>query len=176
MEKVCNVVLALVLLLSTSLTATGIHAQPSVEDEAPPALQARNTEFLAAVDSHPPRQLAGFFPRAGEVVYRHTVYADDGTTVREQRFSANDLPAALEGPLWAVFTSQVEGQVVGLFAHQVSLRGRRWTYAGNHRFVPPGASRCSASYVQWRLENGAWVISGIADEEYRTDALPPWCC
>lgn len=175
-RQVRTMAIAVLIPLSAMIGAGRVQAQPLVTEAAPPALQARNTAFMAAVDTRPPRELAGFFPRTGDLVYRSTVYSDSGTTVREQRFPAGEIPAALAGPLWDVLMNQVEGQTVGVFAHQVSLRGREWRYVGRQRFVPPRAGNCSAIYIQWRPENGAWVISEIADEEFRTETLPAWCC
>lgn len=35
---------------------------------------------------------------------------------------------------------------------------------GPRRFVPPGASARSATFVQWRRENGRWVIDSFGNE------------
>ena len=39
-----------------------------------------------------------------------------------------------------------------------------WRRVGRARFVPPEASAWSRVYVQWRREDGAWVVDAIADE------------
>lgn len=177
MTKTSRGTLAVLILVAVAWASpASLRSQPRPGDDAPQALRSRNAEFLDAVASRPPRLLLEFFPRAGTVTYRHTVYSDSGPAVSEQAFPTGDIPAALNGPLWRVFTFQAERQVVGLFAHQLALRGSRWRYAGANRFVPPGADRCSAIFVQWRLENGTWVISALGDEEFKTGALPAWCC
>lgn len=169
---------AVVLILITACAGPASHLRmQSRPGEAPEALRSRNREFLAAVASRPVRQLIEFFPRAGSVTYRHTVYSASAPTTTEQTFFAGDIPAALNGPLSRVFTFQAERQIVGLFAHQLTLRGSRWSYVGDDRFVPPGADRSAVIFVEWRLENGRWVISSVGDEEFKTGALlPAWCC
>ncbi len=109
-------------------------------------------------------------------MHRQTIYSDSGRIVAEWKFAADEIAGALDGPLWEVLTVQQEQQPVGLFAHQVSMRGIGWTYVGEYRFVPPDGGRCSAVYVRWTFEDGEWVVSEIADERFRTDKLPAWCC
>jgi hypothetical protein len=36
---------------------------------------------------------------------------------------------------------------------------------GGTRFVPPGEPARSPAYVEWRLEDGEWVVSSIGDEQ-----------
>jgi hypothetical protein len=139
-------------------------------------VERRAQEFLTAVDRLSPEQLIRFFPRAGELTYRHTVYTDEGVTVSETRYPAAEIPAALEGPLWPVLTLQQRGQRIGLFAHQVAMRGTRWRQVGSHRFAPRGEGPGTAIYVRMELEDGVWVVAEIADESFRTDRLPAWCC
>ncbi len=165
-----------VLLISFAALVNAACLEAQSRGQAPPDLKARNAAFLSMVDARPPEQLASFFPTAGDFVYRHTVYTEDSSFVRMDTVRTGEVSAALAGTLWPVFTAQVEGQVIGLFAHQLLLRGRQWRYVGGNRFVPPEAGGCSAIFVEWRLENGVWVISEIGDEEFRTDALPEWCC
>jgi hypothetical protein len=166
--------LAAAVLISASGEFVTAHAQRG--DEIPEALQRRNADFLSTVDSRPPDPLIAFFPRTGVVTYRHTVYSDSGIAVSVAEIAASEVPASLKGPLLPVFTLQHHGQPIGRFVHQLKLRGQEWEYIGNFRFVPPGEDRCSAIYVQWREENGIWVISEFGDEGFRTDALPSWCC
>jgi hypothetical protein len=152
------------------------ECQTSRQDGPPAALARQNERFLAAVRAvATPRELVGFFPKRGEITYRHSVHSDSGTTIRVRSFPAAGIPAALEDSLWAVFTVQIEAQPIGLFAHQLALRGPDWVYIGRHRFAPPGSNSCTPIYVEWRLEDGRWVISAVADESF-SDALPGWCC
>lgn len=168
--------LAILLAIATLPQVAVLEAQNLPPDELPAALQHRNAEFLAAVDTLQPRLLRGFFPKSGSVTHRQTIYSDSGRTVSAWRFAADEIASALDGPLWEILTVQQEQQPIGLFAHQVSLRGTGWTSIGEYRFVPPGGNRCSAVYVRWTLEDGEWVVAEIADERFRTDRLPAWCC
>lgn len=42
----------------------------------------------------------------------------------------------------------------------------RWRRVRGNRFVPPGAPDRSPVFVEWRRENGEWVISAFGDERY----------
>lgn len=137
-------------------------------------LHAQMQSFLAAVDTIGPTGLTDFFPRSGTFAYRRTIYSGRDTIRSEWRFPARDAERALDGPLWESLEVQWEGQRLGLFADQARRRKGCWRRIGYARFVPPGADVTSTTYVDWRLENGIWVISVIADEEFASEPLPSW--
>jgi len=141
------------------------------------SLVARNAAFLAAVDHGDRAAIAAFFARTGEVTYVHARHERDGNRVARWRFPAADVPRAIvQGPLTPSFAIQVEGQPVGLFVHQLMLRGARWRWVGGTRFVPPGGTASSPIFVEWRREGGQWVVSAFGDELFGSGPLPPWCC
>jgi hypothetical protein len=73
-----------------------------------------------------------------------------------------------------MLTGHVEGNHVGSFSHQLQIRRPRWRRAAGNRFVPADEPDSSPFYVQWRREDGRWVVSEIGDETYSGDApLPP---
>lgn len=122
------------------------------------SLDRRMERFLASFDSISAQDFAEFFPRTGEVVYRHTSHTPEGDSVTVRRFVAADIPAALQysGPLYASFVFQFEGQPMGLLTHQVMVRKGKWRRVGESRFVPPDADPASPAFVEWRLEGNNW--------------------
>jgi hypothetical protein len=140
-------------------------------------LQERNRLFLEAVDSHEADKIAPFFPRSGEFEYQFTEITDSTAQTRKRRFSGVDaLHEISEGALWNSFDIQYEAQPIGLFAHQVMLRGTEWRQVGQTRFVPPGESASAAIFVEWRREGSRWVVSSFGDQRFVTRNPPPWCC
>jgi len=132
--------------------------------------------FLASFDSINAEEFVEFFPETGDIIYRHTRHTSRGDEVVVRRYSAAEIPAALEygGPLWASFQFQFEGQPIGLLTQQVMVRTGRWDRHGESRFVPPGADYQSSTYVEWRREESRWVISELADESFVDGPLPVW--
>ena len=122
---------------------------------------------------------AAFFPRSGDFAWVETTHQRDGDRVGIWRFPAADFRAAYRGPLTLedVLTVDSHGHRVGSFSHQILIRRPTWRRAPGNRFVPTDAPDSSPIYVQWRREDGRWVVSGIGDETFTADArLPAWCC
>jgi hypothetical protein len=147
------------------------------------SLGARMREFLAAVEAGPAR-VAPFFTRAVDLTWVHTHHEDSGTRVRLWRFPASEIPRALDarqdGPLWASFDIQPEGQPVGLFRHQMMTREafareKGWRRVHGTRFVPAGEGADAGMFVEWRREGGEWVVVAFGDESF-AGKLPEWCC
>lgn len=164
-------------LCACAMLASG-PAPRSVADGGDSALSLnrRMEHFLASFDSISAEGFVEFFPRAGDVVYRHTRHRPDGDSVAVRRFGAAEIPTTLKylGPLWASFQLQFEGQPIGLLTHQVMVRTGEWRRVGESRFVPPGADPASPAYVEWRREGHNWVISEFGDESFEDVPLPPW--
>lgn len=70
----------------------------------------------------------------------------------------------------------MESEPVGLFAHQVRIRGTHWKRVGPTRFVPEDESSTAPIFVEWRREGAKWVVSGFGDERFSNVPLPAWCC
>jgi hypothetical protein len=166
-----------VILCGCALSA-GVRAPASDSPGSDPVagLDRRMECFLASFDSISAAGFVEFFPRTGDVVYRHTRHTPGGDEVTVSRFRAEEIPAALRssGPLWASFQFQFEGQPIGLLTHQVMVRTGRWRRVGESRFVPPDADPLSPAYVEWRSEGPNWVISQLGDESFVDVPLPPW--
>ncbi len=155
-------------------------AQPTdpvaVADES--SLKERADAFLRAVRRTNADSIAVFFPREADWTYVHTAHHRDGDRTAIRRFRGAESLAAirLRGPLWASFEIQYESQPIGLFAHQVMLRGRGWRRVRGNRFVPPGAPASSPIFVEWRREGDQWVIAAFGDESFPSGETPSWCC
>ncbi|HEX2077049.1 MAG TPA: hypothetical protein VHG08_05045 [Longimicrobium sp.] len=174
----------LAVLASTSLALAGRSAaqewerpECTVHDQA--TLEGRNCAFLRAVRRMGRDTLAAFLPRTGVLTYVTTTHDGSGHVVGTWRFPV----AALSGlewghPLFCVFHIHVEGQPIGTLSHQLLHRGTLWRRVERTlRFVPADAPDDSPLYVEWRRENGQWVVSVIGDESFTGDApLPAWCC
>jgi hypothetical protein len=141
---------------------------------APDALAARNRGFLAAVNAGP-EGILEFFPSEGPFTYVHTVHQETGDRRGVWRFPARQAEEAIrKGPLWASFELQMESQPIGLFAHQVMMRGTKWRRVSPTRFVPSGETATSGIFVEWRREGSRWVVSSFGDEGYGVLPLPDW--
>jgi hypothetical protein len=82
--------------------------------------------------------------------------------------------ALMSLPRVYVATAQPQAQTIGLFAHQVMMRGVEWRRVSGTRFVPPGETAASAIFVEWRREGSKWVVSSFGDESFSRLPLPPW--
>ncbi|HYR09286.1 MAG TPA: hypothetical protein VEQ60_15990 [Longimicrobium sp.] len=166
------------LLLALALWAVPGAAQaPTPPGEA--SLRARMDAFLNLYALEHEDTAAAFFPRSGDFTWVETTHLADGEVVGIWRFPAADFRAAFRGPLMEedVLVVDYHGHRVGAFSHQVRIRRPRWRRAPGNRFVPADAPDSSPIFVQWRREDGRWVVSVIGDESYTGDApLPAWCC
>lgn len=141
-------------------------------------LDDRASAFLRTVGRQNADSIAVFFPRTGDWTYVHTAHHGDEPREGVRRFRGPEALAAirLRGPLWASFEIQVESQPIGLFAHQVLHRGTAWRRVRGNRFVPPDAPASSPIFVEWRREEGQWVVSAFGDESFPSGETPSWCC
>jgi hypothetical protein len=174
----------LAVLASTSFALSGDAAaqewqrpECTVHDTA--TLEGRNCAFLRAVRGTGRDPVERFFPRTGVVTYVTTTYSDSGHVVGTWRFPVAALSRLSWGhPLFWVFDIAVEGQPIGTLSHQLLMRGTLWRRVERTlRFVPADGPDDSPLYVEWRREDGQWVVSRIGDESFKGDApLPAWCC
>jgi hypothetical protein len=150
---------------------------PPVAEARTVPLEERMRAFLEAVRQSDVEGILQYFPRHGEIRYLHTVHERQGARASTWIFPAADAREAIEdGPLWASFVIQPEGQPIGLFKHQMMLRGTDWRRVRGTRFVPPGGDASSGIFVEWRREDSEWVVSAFGDERYFWEPLPEWCC
>jgi hypothetical protein len=115
-----------------------------------------------------------WFPTSGDWSYTHTIHEPGGGT----RVGRWIVPAAQTSLLFGYgtgtgptpiddsFEVNYEGQKVGVLIDVVMTTSDRWRLVGRNRFVPPGARTSSPVFVEWRRENGRWVISAFGDEHY----------
>jgi hypothetical protein len=140
-------------------------------------LEARMREFTASMRRVDEDSAVTFFPRSGDFTWVQTTHFGDRDVVGTWRFPAAEFRAAYRDVLNDMLTGHVEGNRVGSFSHQLQIRRPRWRRAPGNRFVPTDEPDSSPIYVQWRREDGRWVVSEIGDEGYGKDApLPTWCC
>ena len=167
-----GMLLAITLGLSSAGMLPAAHAQGN---RVPASLAARTRSFLTAVNGEDYERLLEFFPTRGRFTYVHTLHSRAGDRRGVSHFLAAQKRDAIEkGALFPSFALQVENQPVGLFAHQVMMRGARWHRVSGTRFVPPGETASSDIFVEWRREGSKWVVSSFGDEGFSDLPLPPW--
>lgn len=142
--------------------------------EAVPANQMN--VLFNAMRRHSPDSLLAVFPNTGDWTYYHTVHTPRGAHLREWRIPAAQTREVANGDLRRVFFLDVHAQPIGRLVHQVLHRGRDWRRVTSTRFVPPGASRSSPVFVEWRREGDRWVVSAVGDEAFDGVPHPAWCC
>jgi hypothetical protein len=113
-----------------------------------------------------PGDVRGYFPTRGEWEWVLSTRYPDGSRRRQvQRFPAAQTDAALDaaGPLCDSFNS---GDVIalGTVIYHVGGEWQRWRRVGATRFVPPGRPASFPVFVEWRREDGRWVIAAIGEE------------
>lgn len=138
-------------------------------------LSARMHRFLDDVMGAPKDSLAAYFPRRGDWTWYHTVHQDGAPDrLGVWRFPAAATRDAVRtcGPAWESFEFQPEGQPLGVLSSQVLDHGTRWRRVSGTRFVPPGAAAGGPVFVEWRREDGTWVVSAFGDESFRSRPLP----
>ncbi|HET7462493.1 MAG TPA: hypothetical protein VFJ82_14665 [Longimicrobium sp.] len=107
----------------------------------------------------------GFFPTRGEWDYvTETRYRGAGKVVGIHRFSAAQTRDAIErpdGPLCNMFSSGdgvVFPSVVGY-----AIESPGWRRVGPRRFQPSQADDRIGVWVEWKREDGRWVIAAIGE-------------
>jgi hypothetical protein len=167
------VVLAAWMLLAT---APAVAQEPSGPTPADATLAGRMRAFLAAMQDADEAGIAAFFPRRGDWDWVRTLNGTRGP----RRVVTWRIPGAETGRLIGDGGAGCEefdagrgdvGPVEGSFAGEAGEE-EDWRRAGGTRFVPPGASAASPVFVQWRREDGAWVVDAVGDTgEYRLALL-----
>lgn len=137
------------------LAAGSAHAQ----DDA--ALRRRMELLTRSLATEADEAPESFFPRRGDWTWYPSWAGHQGV----HRFPARDTKRALEDfcPLWDSFRFQPEGQPVGGLIGWSLEHPRGWRRVRGTRFVPPGEPASSPVFVEWRREDGRWVISSFGD-------------
>lgn len=137
----------------------------------------RMAALLGAMSRHATDSLLAVFPGTGDWTYRQTVHMMRGQALRVWRIPAAQTREVVSSDLRRVFFLDVHAQPIGRLVHQVLHRGSEWRRVTPTRFVPPGASRSSPVFVEWRREGERWVVSAVGDEGFDDGVpLPAWCC
>jgi len=124
------------------------------------SLRRTNREFMKQDD---PR---GFFPTRGEwsrVLTTH--YKDAPDQVGVWRIPAAQTDSMMEGyPLCGLFPFGKSAWQSTADDYDRALE-RRWRRVSATRFVPPGRPARWPVFVEWRREDGRWVVSALGGEE-----------
>lgn len=160
-------------------TAHGVPAQElNRRDDA--ALLARTRAFLHAVENDTIEAVRGYFPRRGDWTWISTEHGP-GFPRREGRWrfpGAETLRAIWNGAPVCESLRQAGGEYgpqAGTLADALMEHGSAWRHVRGTRFAPRASSRRRYTYVEWRREDGRWVIATLADEVflYRHPAQRP---
>jgi len=173
---------AIALALAAVLGAVPAHGQLREPALSPSEVRSLNARMRTLADSMREYGLnesfAAFFPRRGSWTWMPTVRkTPGGDRVSTWRFRADETVGALgsSGPLCRSFFrggGEVE-TVPTTLAGWLSDESRGWRRVGR-RFVPRGAPDSSPTFVEWRREDGRWVIAAFGDEDvYKPPAPRP---
>ncbi|MFL5380955.1 MAG: hypothetical protein ACJ8GN_00380 [Longimicrobiaceae bacterium] len=140
-------------------------------------LESRNEAFLRAVTQAPRDSVAAFFPRRGDWTWTQVAEgAPPGYRPKVWRFAATQTLRAIGrgGPACGSFLqlSGGVGAIETVLIMRINRGGVRWRRVAGNRFVPPGESAPSRVFVQWRREDGRWVVSAFGDETYWFPHVP----
>lgn len=163
---------AWLLLTALFVPASPLPAQRTTRAHA--GLRATMTAFLRALpDERGQDATRRWFPTSGEWSYTHTMREPGGGTVVGRWIVPAAQTSLLFGyekgtgptPIDDSFEVLYHGaQKAGVLIEVVMSTSDRWRLVGGNRFVPPGARASSPVFVEWRRENGRWVISAFGDE------------
>jgi hypothetical protein len=145
--------------------------------DAQASLAARMQAFVDEIEDFPNTELAAFFPRRGDWTWFETVIDLRTERVRGAgiwRFPGAETLRAIGagGPVCDSFEGTIGdyGPLDGRLGMQVMMNAGRWRRVRGTRFVPPGADGRSPVFVEWRREDGEWVVSAFGDVGYHF----PW--
>lgn len=166
-----NRILPLIALLTIAALPLGAQTESRVPAAAGAPLGVRMEAFLREVGESPNTGLAAYFPRRGDWTWVQTLRDDGGGPDRTGiwRFPAAETQRAIsdDGPVCDSFeggghSGPWEGRL-GMYSR---LHAGRWRRVRGNRFVPPGADASSRWFVEWRREDGQWVVSAFGDEDF----------
>jgi hypothetical protein len=156
------------LVLAAVLSLVALPARAQAPDAA---LTARMRAFVQAATHAPNDSVAAFFPRRGDWTWVRTSRAHDRRgppRVGTWRFSGPETLRAIDtgGPACESFDGPGGiGPYEGRFGMQTRLHRGPWRRVRGTRFVPAGESAASPVFVEWRREDGRWVVSALGDAD-----------
>lgn len=137
-------------------------------------LDARMRAFTDAMQEGQIDSVAAFFPRRGAWTWVLTTHdGARGDRVGVWRFGAEQTFRAIDdgGPVCDSFRLEFEMRAMGPLSDQMMRDPPPWRRVRGNRFVPRGASAGSPAFVQWRREDGVWVVSSFGDERWTRPRL-----
>jgi hypothetical protein len=159
----------LLFLLTALLTPAAPPLAAQTGASAETTLAGRMRAFAEAAPNAPNDSVAAFFPRRGDWTWVHTRRPFDAPgplRVSTWRFpGAETLRAIGEGgPVCQSFDeSGGVGPYEGRLGMQTRMHRGPWRRVRGTRFVPAGEPAASPVFVEWRREDGAWVVSAFGD-------------
>lgn len=142
-------------------------------------LDQRMHGFLGAVrELGHPDPVAGFFPRRGDWTWvQRLTNAPAPLRTVTWRFPGAETRRAMEpgAPLCysLAWYGGDYGPHDGAMLWQASIHEGRWRRVTGTRYVPPGEGADSPTFVEWRREDGRWVISALGEEHFYHRPRPP---
>jgi hypothetical protein len=160
-----SAVLVLILLAVDTLPLAGQAGS------RPATLERRMRAFIHAVAEEPRDSVAAYFPRRGDWTWVPTlVHGRRRMPPGAWRFRGSETLKVLSGggPVCNSFALHRGdyGPYEGAFVSRAAHEEGRWRRVRGNRFVPPGASSRSPAFVEWRREDGEWVVSSLGDEKF----------
>jgi hypothetical protein len=165
-------ILPLIALLTIAALPLGAQTESRAPAAAGAPLGARMEAFLREVEESPNTGLGAYFPRRGDWTWVQTLRDDGGGPERTGiwRFPAAETQRAIgaDGPVCDSFHEGGggSGPWEGRFGMYARFHEGRWRRVRGNRFVPPGAGASSRWFVEWRREDGQWVVSAFGDESF----------
>lgn len=158
----------LTLLLAGSLAAAVPMAAQTGTPAAPATLDARMQAFLREMGEGSTERVAAFFPRRGDWSWVTTEpRTPEGGRTGTWRFAGSETLRAIGpgGPVcWSFHRGGGElGPRGGSLQAHVTDHPSGWRRVRGNRFVPPGAGARSPVFVQWRREDGEWVVAAFGE-------------
>lgn len=148
-----------------------VAAQHRVSDlNASASLARRNRDFLRALVAGAD-SAARFFPRRGDWTWVHLTEYDVGREIVKTRRFRGDEAARVIGRGGVMcgeflYNAEAGSELMEQIATAVYQR-RAWRRVGR-RFVPPGSGGARTPlFVEWRREDGAWVVAAIGGASYQ---------
>lgn len=160
----------MVLLLAATFGAAPLAAQSAGDTVS---LEGRTRAFFHQIREGQRAGIAAFFPRRGEWSWvSSTPWRDGGSRTGVWRFRGEEaLPAmSAGGPLCGTFGGMYAyghfGPSETVFGMQVRMHREPWRRVRGTRFVPRGEPHDSPTFVEWRREDGRWVVSAFGDRPH----------
>ncbi|HEX6750983.1 MAG TPA: hypothetical protein VF092_27085 [Longimicrobium sp.] len=126
------------------------------------SLERTMREFVNTLGGSAP----GYFPSRGEWAWVVTKrYPDGRRHANVWRFPAAQTDSALgwNGPVCNSFSSGDAVAIETIVSIAYESQQSPWRRVGETRFVPPGQPAGSPYWVEWRREDGRWVISAFGE-------------